>query len=75
MRKIVRLGALLLGIGYINELFFAFVQLLQPAAVAADYSSFHSSSVALSVTLTIIVPLLMAATTLHFYLTYNSDVL
>ena len=51
------------------------MQLVQPAAVAADYSSFHSSSAALSIALTIIVPLFMAGTTFHFYLTYNSDVL
>lgn len=71
----MRLGSFLLGIGFMNELFFSFVQLLQPAAVAVDNASFHSSSVSLAIALAIIVPVIMAAVIFHFYRTYNSDVL
>lgn len=75
IRKIMRLGALLVGLGFMNELFFAFVQLMQPASIPPDYPQFHSASISLSFVVVFLVPVLMAATIFHFYRTYNSDVL
>jgi hypothetical protein len=51
------------------------VQLIQPAFIPDFYSSFHAASEAVSIVLVLLVPVLMAGSIVHFYRTYNSDVL
>lgn len=75
IRKIMRIGSLLFYIGFMNEVFFAFVQLLQPSSVSSEYTSFRNSCVAASYVIVFIVPIIMFFIAYHFYQTYNSDVL
>jgi hypothetical protein len=75
IRKIMRVGSLLFYIGFMNELFFAFVQLLQPSSVSLEYASFRNSCIAASYAIVFIVPIIMLCIAYHFYQTYNSDVL
>lgn len=58
-----------------NELFFAFVQLIQPSTHQPDYEGFYRGSVACSYVIIFLIPLLMGLAIYHFYKTYNSDVL
>jgi hypothetical protein len=74
-RKVMRLGILLLAIGFMNELFFAFVQIIQPATYQPDYESFYNSNLAWAYVLIFLVPVMMAGALYHYYQTYNSDVL
>lgn len=74
-RKILRLGILFLQLGFMNELFFAFVQLIQPCTVQSDYKSYYDASLGLSYMVVFLVPLVMTAVIYHYYQTYNSDVL
>lgn len=74
-RKIMRLGILFLQIGFMNELFFAFVQLIQPSNYQPDYKYFYDANVGCAYMLVFLVPLLMAGVIYHYYKTYNSDVL
>lgn len=75
IRKIMRIGSLLFYIGFMNEVFFAFVQLLQPSSASPEYASFHNSCVSASYAIVFVVPLIMFLIAYHFYQTYNSDVL
>ena len=75
IRKIMRIGSLLFYIGFMNEVFFAFVQLLQPSSVSSEYTSFRNSCVAASYAIIFVVPIIMFFMAYHFYQTYNSDVL
>ncbi len=71
----MRVGILLFSFSFMNELFFAFTQLIQPVSIPPDFTSFHSSNVTLSYIIIFLMPLLMALVIFHFYKTYNSDVL
>lgn len=75
MRKIVRIGVLLLMIGFMNELFFAFVQIIQPSSIQPEFKGFYNSCAGCSYMLIFLVPLIMIGICYHYYQTYNSDVL
>lgn len=75
IRKIMRVGILLFSIGFMNEVFFSFVQLIQPAAFPPDTDNFHNGNIILAFLIVFLIPAIMAAVIYHFYKTYNSDVL
>ena len=71
----MRLGILSVHIGFMNELFFAFVQVIQPSSYQPEFESFYNANLAVSYMLIVLVPVLMCAVLYHYYKTYNSDVL
>jgi len=71
----MRIGILLFHIGFMNSLFFSFVQLIQPYTAQLDYKSFTNANVGFSYMIVFLIPLLMIGIIYHFYKTYNSDVL
>jgi hypothetical protein len=71
----MRLGILLMAIGFMNELFFAFVQVVQPSSCLPAYQNFYNINMGCSYMLVFLVPVLMAGALYHYYKTYNSDVL
>ena len=71
----MRIGILLFHVGFMNELFFSFVQIIQPHMIQDDYKEFHQSNITAAYLIIFSVPILMAFIIYHFYKSYNSDVL
>lgn len=72
IRKITRIGILGAGITFMNIVFAAATYLFQPAVTT---SSFSEQCRIGAIILVIVVPILSILISLHFYKTYNSDVL
>jgi hypothetical protein len=67
IRKIIRLGVLLVMIGFMNELFFAFVQIIQPSTSQPENQSFYNSNIGCAYMLIFLVPALMLLICYHYY--------
>lgn len=72
IRKITRVGFLAIQLTFLNSLYSALVQLIQPSI--GDPAIENSSRTA-AIIMLIFVLILMSSIIYHFYHTYNSDVL
>ena len=75
VRRIARLGILLLHFTFMNILFCSLTFLIQPHVSEPHPTTFHDVNVGLSMMFVILVPMIMLGIGYHFYKTYNSDIL
>ncbi len=73
VRKITRIGILAMSVTFLNILFTALCYLIQPY-ITNDTGFAHSSKVAAIIMLVLII-VMCVGIVVHFYKTYNSDVL
>lgn len=73
IRKITRIGILVIHITFMNIMFAAVTFLLQPAMTSNP--TFYNQTRTAAIIMLIIVLIICAGVTVHFYKTYNSDVL
>lgn len=71
----MRITILLFHFGFMNELFFSFVQLIQPHITQDEFEDFHQANITGAYFIIFLIPIIMLLIIYHFYKTYNSDVL
>ena len=75
IRKITRVGILLLHLTFMNILFTSFTYLIQPYVPEPPATPFQQVCTGFSVFFPVFIPCAALSITYHFYKTYNSDVL
>ena len=75
IRKITRIGILIIHLTFMNLLFVSLTHLIQPHISTPSGTSFVEANYAFAVIFSLFVPFAMIGIIYHFYKTYNSDVL